>query len=722
MKNKRYIVLFMLVFSVFCLFHGIYIVINSYQSLAKPLLGKFITITGIIDSLPINSANRSQFIFKSDIGKIKVNWYQKPGNVQLIPGQRWQFKVKLKKPIIMRNFYGFDYGRYLRQSGIVATGNILNHSAKLIQFSIYNAPINYLRYYLKVHLNALLSNKQFLGIFTALIIGEKSGIDFTQRQVFQKTATSHLIAISGLHVGLVAFWAYLMMRIVWSFSFKLTQVLAAQKSAWIFAVVVALIYSLLAGFAIPTQRAFIMLLLFAFAYLYNFSVSKRYILMIAALAVILFNPYSIFSPGFWLSFTAVGFLLFVFTGRIGSSGILKKILWPQWVATITLIPLTIFYFGGISIIGFIANLVAVPMISFIIVPGLLVVMIISVISNTLAETIMFIVNYLFSWLWGYLQWLSHLKIAFIHLMIYPSIWFLILALAGILLLFLPKSFPNRYFGSIFILPLLFYRPSWPEACLAKLTLLDVGHGLAVIFQMKHYVLIYDTGGAVTPNLTMSDMAIIPYLKAFGISNINRLVISHSDLDHSAGAKSLLQQLEINKIDASSNKHIPVAYLNKLSRCQEGQSWQVGQASFSYLNPVYLSTSASKNNLSCVLKISMPYLSILLPGDIEKKAEGYLVNYHYGQLKSDILIAPHHGSKTSSTLPFLKAVSPKVILIGNSITKLRYFPHQSVIKNYHMLKIDYLDTANYGAIEITLFKGGKILINTRLNTKNSSLTR
>ncbi|MCF6764692.1 DNA internalization-related competence protein ComEC/Rec2 [Thiotrichales bacterium 19S3-7] len=722
MKNKNYIVWLMLIFLSLCLLHGIYVVRCASQSLAKPLLGNYIMLRGVIIDLPVNTNRYQQFILKSEIGKLRLNWYQKGVKTKLIPGQIWQFKVKLKQPPLMRNFYGFDYGSYLRRSGIVATGNILKHSAKLIGNNLYQAPIDYLRYHLNSYLKKRLPSQTFLGIFSALIIGDKQAISFKQKEVFKKTATSHLIAISGLHVGLVALWAYLIIRLIWSCSFKLTQLLVAQKAAWIVAVMIAILYSLLAGFAIPTQRAVIMLLLFAASYLWDLSVSKRYILMTAALAVILYNPYSITSPGFWLSFTAVAFLLFVFTGRLGVGGLLKKVLWPQWIATISLIPLTIFYFGGFSVVGFVANLIAVPVISFIIVPALLISLLTSLLADTIASFILYVTNYIFYGLWCYLHYLSQLKIAFIPVMVYPSLPLLVLALLGVFMIFLPRGFPNRYLGGIFILPLLFYRPSWPDSVVAKLTLLDVNHGLAIIFQMKKYVLVYDTGGEVSSGLTMADMAIIPYLNAFGIDHINRLVISHGDLDHSAGVKNLLQNFKIVDLDASSDKNIPKAYLHRFKRCQEGQSWQVKTAQFSYLNPSGLRTNATENNLSCVLKITLPHLSVLLPGDIEKTAEKYLVNYHYGQLNSTILIAPHHGSKTSSGLSFLKAVKPEVILISNSLTKLRYFPHPLVIKAYRQLKMNYFDTAHYGAIEIILYKGGKISINTRLNTKNSSLTR
>ncbi|MCF6807581.1 DNA internalization-related competence protein ComEC/Rec2 [Thiotrichales bacterium 19S9-12] len=707
LKSKK-LVIFVLLLLFLCFIHGLYFLYQVNKSLPQSFYKKSVTLVGVVSGIPKKKQKSYQFIFKTEIGKIRLTWYHLPKHIILQPGLKLELRMKLTKPAVIRNPGGFDYQGYLKQSGIIASGRVLS-AVKVIGFYWLNAPIDAIRFYLIQSIKAHLSNKRFLGIFSALITGDKSSITLNDKIILKKTATSHLVAISGLHVGLVFFWAYLLIRFFWSISHRLSYQLSAQKVASIGALIVSIIYSLLAGFGIPTQRAIIMLLIFTYAYLMNLSVSKRYILLLAAIAIIFYNPLSLASPGFWLSFSAVMFLVFAFVGRKGQGSFLKRLFFPQWIATVCLIPLTIFYFGGFSVIGFLANLIAVPMVSFIIVPGLLVSIVLSIFNESLFRLCLSVIDMIFSWLWDFLCWLGDISWAFLSIMIYPSPYLLGLSLVGVIILFLPKGFPNRMLGSFFILPLLYYRVGFPSSLLAKLVILDVGHGLAVVFQMKDYTLVYDTGGISSSGLDMGEMVVIPYLRAIGVTMIDRLVLSHGDLDHAGGLKSILQQVLVKQLDASSNKNIPQAYHKRKTKCEEGLSWTVDQAKFTYLNTSFLSSNASSNNLSCVLKITLNQFSILIPGDIEKKAEHYLVNYHKGQLTSDILISPHHGSNSSSTMPFLEAVSPKIILIGNSQYKLKYFPHLKVIQRYQKLQANYFDTAHYGAISIKLFMNGKIMV-------------
>lgn len=710
----RHSIVFLMILAL-CLLHGIYIFFKSNQVIDESFFVKPVKIPGQIDTLAVKKTYYWQFNLKTDQGLIKVSWYQMPHNIKLKPGQVWQFELKLKKLRPMSNFYGFDYASFLKQQGVIAMASVIKNKAELISDHPYDHIINRLRLKIKNIIESSLENMTYqamIPIFTALLIGDKSQMSYQQKQVFQKTATAHLMAISGLHIGLIAFWAYLVMRFFWSLFPRGCMILPAQKAAWIFALIIALGYSLLAGFAIPTQRALIMLFFFAYFYLFDLSVSKRIILMLAFISISLFNPYAIFSAGFWLSFLAVSFLIFVFSGRIAQGGFFNKLLLPQVVAMLSLLPITAFLFDGISLSGFLANSIAVPFVSFIAVPFLLISLVAYLISHVLGIFFFQIIAFIFSYLWQFLAYLASIDLFYLPIFIYPSFLFLSLSMLGVIIFFMPFHWFIRCLGLFFSMPLFFYKPKWDDHILAKMLMLDVGHGLSIIFQQKDYTLVYDVGNRLPSGLTQADFSLIPYLKANGIRKINRLIISHSDMDHSGGFLSLKNRIKIDQLDASSDKNL---FNFPRSYCKENASWQIRGVSYRYLNKN--SKKIKDNNQSCVLSIGFLNHQILIPGDIEKKAEKYLVDYHYYQLKSDILVAPHHGSQSSSTVDFLKAVNPKLILVANGSYRNQYFPHQKIKKRYQQLHVPYLETKNFGAIEIIFHQNGKINIKTKLLEKS-----
>ena len=387
---------------------------------------------------------------------------------------------------------------------------------------------------------------------------------------------------------------------------------------------------------------------------------------------------------------AVFFLLFI-AERIRHMTGLKKYILIQVLLMLLLIPLSIYWFNAFSVIGMVANLLAIPWVSFVVVPGLFINFILSIINygqwwlsswsiEVLLKWLTFLSNYGF-----YIDW---------H---YISLWTTIIAIAGIMLLILPVKWPTRLLACIFILPL-FQAPPWPKNLQARITILDVGHGLAVVIQMPKYTAIYDTGGASGRKFVAANLTLIPFLNAWGIKTIDTLIISHRDKDHSGGLMSLLAGFKIDNIISGEEIEGVSTQL-----CQQSLSWQIGTVHFDFLNTRHF----KGNNSSCVLKINNGRDSLLLTGDIEKKAERYLLKNQFKQLPSTVLIAPHHGSQSSSSKAFVDAVNPNYVIFSSGDHQGFKLPKDSIRQLYQNTGSKILTTAQDGAITVEFYHNGQI---------------
>jgi competence protein ComEC len=451
-------------------------------------------------------------------------------------------------------------------------------------------------------------------------------------------------------------------------------------------------YSALAGFSIPTQRALIMLIVVMGGVYLQRKVRPLNTLVTALFVVCLVDPLSVLSAGFWLSFLAVTLIVYSLAGRIGRLSYWRSMLKIQWVAAIGLAPLVIFYFQQVSIIAPVANLIAVPIISIIIVPLALLGVMLTFIWPTISALLLGLLDFILYALLWVLSALSELPFATLD---NPggSVWVMLLALTGSFILLVPKGFPGRWLGLVLFFPLLFARVEAPKPGAVKMTLLDVGQGLSAVIQTAKHTLVFDTGAKVSVQFDMGTHVLLPFLRAQNIDKIDKLIISHSDNDHIGGADSLLQGIGVDQVVCSVTepleKYSPVL-------CRAGQSWQWDGVNFTMLAPGEI-RHKGENNQSCVLRIASEHGNILLTGDIENEAEQWLVDEYATHLQAEILIAPHHGSKTSSTLPFLHSVNPDYILISAGYRNRFGFPHTSVLQNYRKINAEWLNTADAGAI-------------------------
>ncbi len=620
--------------------------------------------------------------------KLRLSWYYPDQTVKA--GQNWAFTVKLKRVHGTMNPGGFDYERQLFTEGIGATGyvrpdpkpQLLGRDSAWSNIAVWRQTITDL-------LSSNLGDSPSLALIKALTLGDGNSITQEQWDVFRKTGTTHLVVISGSHIGLIAGLVYFLVLKLWAWTGWLRW--SPQKIAAISAVIVGIFYSGLAGFSVPTQRSVIMLLIAMAAIVLQRNNRPFNTLAIALFAVLAFDPLAILAVGFWLSFLAVSLIVYAVSGRLGSPGHFWGLIKLNWVTSVGLSPLLLLFFQQVSVISPLANVVAVPVISFLVVPLALLAVLIMFISETLADKLFYFVDAMLQGLWWLLAQMAELPLATVNHSP-PALWALLFAVPGVLLLLAPVGIPARWLSFVMFLPLVFTETKQPDTGTIAMTMLDVGQGLAVVVQTTHHLLVYDTGAKFSEQSDMGQNVLLPFLRAKGLGKIDSLIISHGDNDHIGGAASLMRGIKTEQVLTSAPQQL-VQYAPV--DCMAGQTWQWDGVKFTMLSPQQ--AFVSENDKSCVLKIESEQLTVLLTGDIESATESWLVETYGDSLKADVISAPHHGSKTSSTSGFLNAIQPRYVLIPAGYRNQFGHPHKQVLTNYREVNAKWLNTADSGAI-------------------------
>ena len=640
----------------------------------------------IFDILSINGIKQKT--------KARLNWHGVQQALRV--GDKWQLEVKLKRPHGVSNPGSFDFEKYLFQRGIRATGYVISDGTNaLLASRKHHYFLDRARQLLREKVAQSLLNKPLTGIINTLIIGDQSGISKEQWQIFRNTGTSYLMAISGLHINFVAFLAFASANFLWRRLAHLCLRMPASQVAAVVSFMAAFIYSALSGFSIPTQRALIMLAVFTSNLILRRNIKSWDILIIALLLVLLIDPLAVLAEGFWLSFVAVGLILFVTKGRLKLPNSWVHNYWRiQWAITIGLVPFTLLLFNEASLLSLLASTIALPAVCSVIIPISLVGGLVLLINMHYGGYFLWLAEKIMQLVWIWLQWLSSFAwLNWQHQLF--NCWVFMVAVIAIIWLLAPRGLPNKWLGMIWLLPLCFYKPAGPKYGEVWFTLLDVGQGLAAVVQTQKHIMLYDAG----PTSLDSDAGVtvvVPFLHALGINNIDAMVISHGDDDHIGGAHSVLVAMPVKKIITSVPEQfapMPASY------CASGQSWNWDGVNFMMLNPK--EKLFSGNNASCVLKITSGVNSILLVGDIERPAENWLINNQLANLAATILVAPHHGSKTSSSIKFVEAVSAKYVLLPIGYRNRFRFPSKIVQRRYTQAQAKLFDTAQFGAISFKL---------------------
>jgi len=684
--------------------------------LAASLTGRNIIVEGDVASLAETYPEVTRFEF--DVTRIvspeaaklprqlRVSWRNMP-EIKLRPGDRWRLTLRLKSP---RGFYNpgsFDYEVWLLQQGIGATGYVRSRDgATQLGSNRWAYPVQSVRATIRERLEAAVAGQPNGRVAVALVLGVQTALTDADWAILRNTGTSHLLAISGLHISLIAGLIYWLMGWLWRRSARLTHWLAAPRAAAVTALVAAAGYSALAGFSIPTQRSCVMLVVVFGAILLNYRVKPSYLLALALWLILLFDPLAVMAMGFWLSFGAVAIILFLSTGRRqAQQSAWRETVRMQFAICLGLIPLLIVLFEQVPVYSPLVNLVAVPFVTFVIVPVLLsgtfLMLFVPMLGNTLLSTGVWLID----GLWWALDWAASWPYATVNI---PAVsWLaLLVAMAGMVLLGLPAGLPRRWLALLTLVPLILpstSRPGWGEV---YFTLLDVGQGLAAAVQTHHHLLIFDTGPKFSERFDTGEAVILPFMRHNGYDTIDHLIISHGDNDHIGGMQGLVGRVKVTQVSSSVPEKILAL---PVSRCIQGQHWEWEGVDFTVLHPPESAYAAGgkENNLSCVLRVTAGNQHVLLTGDIESRAEQALIHNNFTQLSSQILVAPHHGSLTSSSAAFIRAVNPDYVLFATGQNNRHRFPSAAVVSRYRAAGVSHYDTASAGAIRFWLRAGKRL---------------
>lgn len=680
-----------------------------------------IRIIGVVASLPHSVHQGSKFLFEveqvltEDVQvprRIALAWYRSPSRSardgvdlpDVQAGERWQLTVRLKQPHGNANPHGFDYEVWALERNIRAVGYVRADSSNQRLSDMAHEPgywVERLRADIQQRFKYHLDGKNYVGVLQALATGDQHAIPPDQWQVFIRTGTIHLMAISGLHITLISSLVYMLVFAMWRHCSGCSLFLPAHRVAVIAGLMAALGYAVLSGFAVPAQRSLYMLSVVALALWSGRMVSATSVLTWALLVVVIIDPWAVIAPGFWLSFGAVALIMLTTVGRIAKSHWLSGWVRIQWAITLGLIPLTLALFQQISIVSPIANALAIPLISLAVVP--------LVLLATLPwfEWLLPVAHALLSMGMDVLIWLNGLPVA-VWQQHAPPLWTVITALGGVIWILLPgglgagflTGFPARWLGFVALLPLFLIKPLKPETGELWLTVLDVGQGLAVVARTRHHALLFDTGPRFG-DTDSGERIIMPFLRGEGIEYLDTLIVSHADMDHSGGAMSVLTALPVQRILSSlSSHHLLQSQGVQHDPCRVGESWYWDDVHFELLHPseAEIAHGYGKTNASsCVLKITSAHGSILLPSDIGAAEEMELLHREPDKLQATILIAPHHGSNTSSTMTFIKQVDPKLTVFTVGYLNRYGHPREHVVERYRQIGSQVLRTDLHGAV-------------------------
>jgi competence protein ComEC len=672
------------------------------QRIPAALEGVTLSVEGQITGIPVTGILGQVFLLKLASvngqparGIVRLMWTD--SQVVLQPGDVWKLNVRLKKPYGTMNPGGFDYEAFAAQADIAGNGYVLmkEPNARISQ-RWFHGTIDRIRQYLQKKILANLPPSQTSVWIEALAIGERREIPSAAWQVLRNTGTNHLMAIAGLHIGFIAYLAHVSMAFVWRNMPRLPLKIPAVLAGAFAALLAALLYSAMAGFSIPAQRACCMLVFFLLALLMRRTTNAWQAWSGALMCVLLLNPLSVLTDSFWLSFGSVAWIIYGVNGRLFPDGLWWKWGRIQWVIACGLVPLSIACFQQCSLISFVANMIAIPWVGFVVAPLSLAGTLLLLVSDKLGGWVLLLADKILGVLWIILTWLAHLPaVVWYH----PASALMIAAgMVAMIFLLLPRGFPGRGFCALWILPLILFKPAVPPAGTAWLTLLDVGQGLSAVVQTQHHVLVFDTGPRLGASFDMGESVVVPFLHSQEIHVIDMLVISHKDNDHSGGAAAVLQQFPVLKINTS----VPQLFAGA-EYCLRGMRWQWDKVDFEFLYPTP-DKLALNNDSSCVLRISIGDQHILLTGDIEKAAEQDLVTMQNDLLPAQLIVAPHHGSKTSAKASFLQAVHPQMVLFAVGYRNRYHFPNTAVLKAYRELGVVPFDTVSGGAMRFAMSAG------------------
>lgn len=632
--------------------------------------------------------------------RLRLAWWDEPVDDEERPvesspllqvGDRWALTVRLRQPRGLANPGGFDYEQWLYAQDIVATGSVRRQSRPQLLVAAERYPVDRYRAQVAEDFERRLPGNPFVGILVALAVGEEGGISSRQWEVFNRTGIGHLMSVSGSHIGLVGGMIFALVLGSWRRVPALVLRCPAQRAAAVAALLGAGGYTLISGLSVPAQRAFLMAAVAMMALIAQRPAAPSRILALALVIVLLYDPAAPLLAGFWLSFGAVAAIVYSASGRWRERAWLSQTVGLQLKLTLALLPPTLIYFQQFPLLSPLANLLAIPWVGCTVLPLSLLAVLAGSFSVALQTFLLKLAALTMAGLWEILLWLEQWPGAVLSWP-GPPWWALLFTVPGMLLLLAPRGLVGRWLGLPLCLPLLWPPLSAPQSGGFWFTLLDVGPGLAGVIQTQHHVLVYDTGPRLGAELDAGRAVLVPFLRRQGIRQVDRLLLSHADQQHTGGVRSLLESMPVTEIATASLEETPIT---GAKRCQAGQAWEWDGVQFRVLHPP--GTGFTADNASCVLQVIGATGRLLLPGDIETPAQTALVAGVGAELAADVLVAPHHGHRDWVTPAFLEVVRPRYVLFATGYRNRFGYPRPETVTRYQSTGAHLLDTGYEGAL-------------------------
>lgn len=643
---------------------------------------------------------------------------------QIEAGSCWQFKLRLKTTRGLRNEHGFDYELWLYQQGIGATAYTRDAPIKLDQTAY---PWLRFRADLAQKISRLSpENSPVTALVLGLTLGIRDDLSDEQWTVLQNTGTSHLLAISGLHVGVAALCGFYFGKCLWLLFGFIARFrpyfykVSPYQIGLVSGLICAVFYAALAGFSVPTQRACIMLVVAYTGLLLTKRIHSTTVLSIALIVVLSLDPVSALASGTWLSFLAVAILVMLASRDIkisqqkgtGTEGTIHKIVNLGYLQCILIVILSLpvaLSFSMISLVSPLVNFILIPIFSISVVPVLLATVVVMQISVTAATQLLHFQHHWLDWIWTFLNYMSNLNLSSKEINI-NLVQCLLLSVFAIPFL-LPKGIFSRTYTLILLLPLIYgFTLSANNDRALAMRVYDVGQGLAALIQTREHQLLFDTGPAFRSGSSAAERVLLPDFNSRSVKHLSALVISHTDNDHAGGRNEIIKSMRPGRIYSPK-----MDSLQNSMPCEAGTSWTWDEVEFKFLYPFSGTKNKSKNNYSCVLKITYETHSILLTGDIEKAAE-YAMLTQYPDLQADLVFAPHHGSGSSSTPEFVSGMRAKQVIFPTGFANRWRFPKQDIVDRWNKGGAEIFNIAATGQLDFNYSSNSPVSVSAWV-TKN-----
>ena len=705
---------------------GLRAVAFSHSALDPDLEGRDIQVVGFVVAMPQRSEAGLRFRLQVESARldaapvavppvVDLAWYsgmlafgtggsatqlelqRQPDDLRA--GERWQMTVRLKAPHGGRNPHGFDYELWLWEQGVQATGSVRAGPKDVAPQRLadtWQHPVERARQAVRDSIYLHVDDRHLAGVIAALVVGDQNAIERADWDLFRATGVAHLMSISGLHVTMFAWLAAAAVGWLWRRSdvlgWRAGEAWPVPQVALVGGVLLATMYAVFSGWGVPSQRTIWMLATMGLLRVSGRQWPWPSVCLLACAVVLAVDPYALLQAGFWLSFVAVAVLFATDSGAAHADPISTRtrfvlMLREQWTITLALAPLTLLLFQQVSVVGLLANLLAIPWVTLVVTPLCM----LGVLLPPLWQAAALAIDAL-GWL---LQRLADVPFATISVAA-PALWMGASGLLGGVLLVLRLPWAWRALGVPLLLPVLLWQTPRPPMGHFGLLAADIGQGNAVLARTAGHTLVFDAGPRFGLDSDAGQRVLLPLLRALG-ETVDTVVVSHRDSDHSGGAASLLATQPQATLLSSIEVGNPLQSVRPVQRCAAGQGWTWDGVRFEVLHPLATDYAVAQkpNALSCVLRISNGTYTALLVADIEQPQEAALLA-RQAALRADVLLVPHHGSKTSSSPAFLDAVQPRFALVQAGYRNRFGHPAPPVLERYQARGIPVVDSSHCGA--------------------------